>query len=29
MPNNELLYARAKGKVPDRYWYALNGKTSF
>ena len=28
MPSNELLYARAKGQVPDRYWYALNGKSA-
>ena len=28
MPSNELLYAREMGKVPDRYWYALNGKSA-
>ena len=28
MPSQELLHAREMGKVPDRYWYALNGKTA-
>ena len=28
MPSQELIHAREMGKVPDRYWYALNGKSA-
>lgn len=24
-----LEYARSTGKLPDRYWYQLNGKTAY
>ena len=28
MPRNELLHAREMGKVPDRIWYQVNGKSA-
>ena len=28
MPSQELIRAREAGKVPDRIWYALNGKSA-
>ncbi len=28
MPSQELIRAREAGKVPDRIWYALNGKST-
>ena len=28
MPSQELLHAHEMGKVPDRYWYALNDKSA-
>ena len=28
MPSQELIRAREMDKVPDRYWYALNGKSA-
>ncbi len=29
MPSQELIRAREAGKVPDRIWYALNGKSAW
>ena len=29
MPSQELIRAREMGKVPDRIWYQVNGKTAF
>lgn len=28
MPSQELIRAREMGKVPDRIWYQVNGKTA-
>lgn len=29
MPNQELIRAREAGKVPDRIWYSVNGKSAW